>query len=386
MMNCERTGNRPEANDSDSRRSYASNIPTPDELRALAQTEPALPIATHLYYAQTVTLFAADTGTGKTTAMLKVLGNLSQGRHPWTGSEDYCEPLRSLLVSRDDTTLSLVQKVAPLMADNTWIDEGRLLLIGKDKYPFAFGDGQDELGDEWIGNTIADRKVDLFCIDPYEAFLPSGANVNDDAAAKHMIARSQKIVMETDAKGGSLIHHTRKQQHGGKRKDPRQMSMQEQLDEIRGSKVLVQLSRAKSMLWDLGDGIRLLNAWATDLPPMSSLAFQTATVGHFGVRWDLLDEPPADRKAQREQERRQNIASALLALEPGDYSITAAAKLVLQKDSPSGHDRNRVSTVAQTQAKNLPTRIRFDSDTTTISVLPATDTSAQQKPDAELFA
>src|SRR5262245_53830364 len=164
----------PEPEEQSKLRSYLVLAPTREQLAALAASPPIVPVATHLLYPQTTTVLAGQTGLGKTTSVIRVAVDLIYGREPWTGRHDGRDPLCVLIVSKDDTTLSIVRKVVALAPDDTWMD-GRLLIIGKEKRALVL----DDEGVEVLGNTIADGRFDAFIFDPYQHFLPAGLTVND---------------------------------------------------------------------------------------------------------------------------------------------------------------------------------------------------------------
>jgi hypothetical protein len=206
--------------------SYLDIAPSPDELARLAASPPIIPIATHLLYPHTTTVYCGQTGTGKTTSTLRVAVDLAHGLEPWTGRVDGREPRRILLVSKDDTTLSIVRKIAELAPDDAWMADGRITIIGKEKRPGRL----DAAGLEILGNTIADGRFGVFVIDPYQHFLPNDWTVNDDAGAQHMIENLDALTESLDA-AGLLIHHPRKRPP--KARGPLEMAKSERLEEIR---------------------------------------------------------------------------------------------------------------------------------------------------------
>jgi hypothetical protein len=319
--------------------------PTPDELRELAAAPPIVPLATHLLYPRTTTVLAGQTNVGKTTAALRVSLDLGYGREPWTGRHDGREPLRILYVSRDDTTRSLVAKLAQLAPDDAWTD-GRITLIGKEK---RTGVVLDDAGVGVLRNTMADGRFDVLVIDPYAHLLPPGLSVNDDEAARGTIDRLDRLC---DSLGTSalLIHHPRKRGPNGK--DPMAMTKSERIEEVRGSSVLVQLARAVATLWETGPSYRMLDALVNDVPPLVELHFETTPVGESGLRWELAG-PPSDAEAEA-------LRSRLLDLEPGPYTFSHLARWVFDLNGkPSGKRRTQVKALARQLAEAHPARFRL---------------------------
>lgn len=330
----------------DGPRSYLELAPTAAELAAMAAAPPIVPIATSLIYPRTTTVYAGQTNAGKTTSVARVGVDLVYGREPWTGRRDGRERRRMLLLSKDDTTRSLVWKVRALAPDADWMSRGDLVLIGKEKRPLAL----DDRGVEVLGNTVADGKFDVFVIDPYQHFLPAGLTVNDDEGARRTIDVLDRIAEQTGS-AGVLIHHPRKRPP--KAKSALEMTKAERLEEIRGSAVLAQLARAVATLWELEPGVRLLDAVVNDVPPLAELYFETSTAGDQGVRWELAG-PPTNAEAEAIRDR-------LLDLEIGVYNVTALARHLFEiseRSKPSGQRRTQAKAWARRFAEEQPQRFR----------------------------
>ena len=327
-------------------RSYVEIAPTREQLELLAAAPPIVPLATHVLYPRTTTVYAGQTGIGKTTSIVRVATDLIYGREPWTGRYDGRDPLRVLFVSKDDTTLSIVRKLAALAPDDSWMD-GRIVIIGKELRPLAL----DDDGVEVLGNTITDGRFDAFVLDPYQHFLPPGLTVNDDEGARHTIDQLDRIA-ESAGVSGVLIHHPRKRPP--KAKPATDLSKGERMEEIRGSAVLAQLARSVATLWEIEPGVRMLDAVVNDVPPLSELYFQTAAYGDRVVSWELAG-PPTNAEAEAIRER-------LLDLEPGTYTFSALARHLFEiaaGKSPSGKRRTDAKTHARRIADELPDRFRL---------------------------
>ncbi len=327
-------------------RSYLEIAPSPNQLARLAEAPPIVATATHLLYPRTTSVYCGQTGTGKTTSALRVGIDLVYGREPWTGRYAGREPMRVLVLSKDDTTLSIVKKVVALAPGAGWMADGRITIIGKEKRPSRL----DAAGLEILGNTIADGRFGAFVIDPYQHFLPTDWTVNDDAGAQFMIENLDALADSLHA-AGLLIHHPRKR--GPKAKDPLEMTKSERLEEIRGSAVLAQLARAVATLWEVEPGRRMLDAVVNDVPPLAELYFETSAIGDREIKWELSGAP-TDR--QEEAVRRR-----FLDLEPGVYSVSTLARCLFdlgEKKKPSGQRRTQAKAYARRFAEESPERFR----------------------------
>ena len=315
----------------------------------MASAPPIVPLVTHLAYPRTTTVYVGQTNSGKTTSAARVGVDLALAREPWTGRVDGREPRRVLLVSKDDTTLSLVRKVHALAPSDAWMD-GSITLIGKEKRPLRL----DDKGVEVLGNTVADGRFDLFVIDPYQHFLPAGFTVNDDGGAQWAIEKLDGLADSLDV-AGILIHHPRKR--APKAKSPLDMTKGERLEEIRGSAVLAQLARAVATLWETEPGVRMLDAVVNDAPPLAELYFETSQAGDYGVRWELSG-PPVNAEDQAIRER-------FAELEPGTYTVSAVARHIFELGAtkkPSGPRRTRAKAYARRLSEEQPERFRIVGD------------------------
>jgi hypothetical protein len=224
--------------------------------------------------------------------------------------------------------------------------DGRITLIGKEKRALAL----DDRGTEVLGNTIADGRFEVFVCDPYAHFLPAGMTINDDEGARATVERLDSLCESLGVAGG-LIHHPRKRSPNAR--PAMELSKSERLEEIRGSAVLAQLARAVATLWEVEPGLRMLDAVVNDVPPMSELFFNAATVGDTGVRWEMAG-PPTNAEALQIEER-------LDALESGTYSAVALARILFalpEKTKPSGHRRTQAKLYARRRAEREPQRFR----------------------------
>ncbi|MEB2343188.1 MAG: AAA family ATPase [Deltaproteobacteria bacterium] len=327
-------------------RSYVELVPTREQLATLAAAPSIVPVATHVLYPGLTTVYAGQTGIGKTTSIVRVVVDLIYGREPWTGRHDGRDPMRALIVSKDDTTLSIVRKLAALAPDGAWMD-GRVAIIGKEKRALPL----DDHGVEVLGNTIADGRYDVFVIDPYQHFLPPGLTVNDDEGARLAIDQLDRIA-ESLGPSGVLIHHPRKRPP--KAKPAAELTKGERMEEIRGSAVLAQLARSVATLWEIEPGVRMLDAVVNDVPPLSELYFATATHGDRVIRWELAG-PPTCAEAEA-------LRARLLDLESGSYTVTDLARHLFEiapERKPSGKRRTDAKALARRIADELPDRFRL---------------------------
>lgn len=330
-------------------RSYLHLVPTLDELAAMAAAPPIVPLVTHLLYPAMTTVLVGQTNTGKTTATLRAAVDLAYGREPWTGRRDGRAARRVLMVSKDDTTLSLVRKLAALAPDAAWM-QGGITLIGKEKRPVAL----DDHGVEMLGNTVADGGFDVFVLDPYQHFLPPGLTVNDDEGARHTIDALDGLCASTGC-AGLLIHHPRKRAPKAKGAD--EMTKGERLEEIRGSAVLAQLARSVATLWETEPGRRMLDAVVNDVPPLAELWFETSRAGDYGVRWEIAG-PPTDAEDRAIRERAEQ-------LDVGLYNASTLARVLFEIPAarkPSGQRRTQAKAWALKLSAEHPGRFAASTD------------------------
>ena len=130
-------------------------------------------------------LLEGDSGLGKTTIAMQIIASCTTG-NPLPGVEERLAPFNVIYQTAED---GLADTIRPRL-ENAKADLTRVKIIDDSENPLT-------LSDERIGRAIRENKAKLMILDPIQAYLGSGTDMNRANEVRPVLSKLGKVASET---------------------------------------------------------------------------------------------------------------------------------------------------------------------------------------------